>query len=434
MIHALRRFLVAATSVLLLIACQSNPVLFPTNPPAGKAQLLITFTEDQANQTLLPGGSARAYRAGAWEVPITLSATLNSLERNFGLQRQKIWWMDSLNVYCAVFAVENTDDMEVLVKHLKAEKKIKDVQVMNQFVVMSSPGPSVVYNDPHWQLQYGKFAQALSSLHEFSRGQSVRVGIIDTLSDQQHPDLQNQIAKQVNYVAPTGNKVPPARARHGTAMSGIIAAKGNNKTGLVGLAPEAEVFVYAACDSDGEAIARCNSFNVLQALEQAIKDKVQILNLSIAGPYDNLVEQVIDVANRQGMVILAAINIHKPQHSFPASLDGVIGVAEFSPFLDQERDLFGDWLLRSEKLSTLSGGGYQYFYGSSISTASMSGIAALYRSQASDSQTRNFINMLTAGHCEAESSSEFGEWARLLRKATTCVHPATSAVALTSGL
>ena len=414
--------------VALISACQPQlSHVFPTSPPAGYRQLLITF-KNSATPHTLPGGSLRSYRAGGdWVVPLELSNYIQQLEQQFALQRQKAWQMESIEKHCVVFTIAADSDLKAVLNDIKQQPFVDTVQLMQEFEVMTNvrtAASATHYNDTHARLQYGEHLEQLSALHELSRGQSVKIGVLDTVSDIHHPDLLGQVAQQYQYVAASQHQ-----ETHGTAIAGIIVAKANNGTGLVGLAPDAQLYVYGACESQGNAKARCNSFNVLQGLEQAIKDGVQVLNLSIAGPRDDLVEQVLEVAIARGMLVVASINPERPQQSYPALMPGVIGVAEMVPSqVGNSTDLseqFGDWLARSEKLSTLSGGGYQFFYGSSIATASVTGIAALLRSRQPAQSTSAFVNALARGDCDYLYQHRSERLERLLQKNTTCMQTMT---------
>lgn len=412
-----------ALIVVLCAGCQTQfNVTLPTAPPPGKTQILVTFVQQPGAQ-IVPGGSQRSYRQSAdWGVPLYLQERIKEIETEFDIEKQTGWLMDSIGVHCVVFLADAQRDVDQLINSIRVAPGVDFAQRMQSFTVMSTAPTSnentFHYNDDHLTVQYGSFVEQLSMLHAITRGKTVKVGVVDTMSDRLHPDLNGQIASQIIFVkSGTADNVAEF-AQHGTAVAGIIAAKGNNGVGLVGLAPEAELHVYAACDTDNSGPARCNTFNVLQSIEQAIKDQVQVLNLSIAGPHDQLIEKVLQVAQTQGMVIVAAVNSSSPENSFPATMTDVVAVQEV--IAKQDNDLFGDWLVKSEKLSTLSGGGYQFFYGSSISTASVSAIAALYRSAASAAETRQMAAALAAGDCAVVNDKLREKFAQVLQQSTTC--------------
>lgn len=384
-----------ALVALILSACQSSTIiqtdlskqLLPT-----KKHVLVTFAQSRGDNWV-PGGSARSYHAGQpWSVPLTIRKKISRLERDYGIQQVVAWPIETLSVHCAVFAVDQNAEIDAVLNRLRQEPDVAGAQVVNEFSLMGnatdlankdsakkvqSGDDSQSYNDPEFKLQYGDYVDDVRQLHSITRGKSAKVGLIDTRVDLNHPDLQSQDI--VQYLFVDDDLVP---ANHGTAMAGIIAAAADNHIGLVGLAPEAKLFTYAACRADiSNHRAQCNSINLLRAIEQAIRDDVRVLNLSLAGPYDPLIAQLLAVAHQRKMIVVAAVNREAPDLNFPASLPTVIGVDELDKGKRGEgntnSEFFADWIMRGEKLSTRAGGGYQFFYGSSVAAASVSSVAAL---------------------------------------------------------
>jgi subtilisin family serine protease len=434
--------LLSLTLVLSLFSCQHSAP--PHSLVDGSHQLLVTFNHQQS-RPWIPGGSGRTYHAGKnWSIPLHLQSQIKQLAKAFQLKEQDGWPISSLNLHCVVFHAGAERNFPELLTRIRNHPGVIGAQPMNEFVVMANqqtPRSSVssnnvstnnvpknnvlknntstnnvsstnTYNDPHFNLQYGQHGKHIRNLHHYTRGGNVKVAVIDTLADTQHPDLSGQINHQYNYV--NGSAMSE---HHGTAVAGVISARANNHTGLVGLAPEAGLFMYGACESRQPPSASCNSFNIAKALEQAIEDNVQVLNLSLAGPHDPLLEQLLGVALSKGMIIVAAINPEKTNASFPASLSGVIGV---NAAQNGSTSQFRNWLTDAEKLSTQSGGGYQFFYGNSMSAASVSGIAALVLSKTSPRKTEAILNTLITGDCGATQTKLTNEFVQLLYLSMGC--------------
>jgi minor extracellular serine protease Vpr len=109
-------------------------------------------------------------------------------------------------------------------------------------------------------------------------GKGVTVGVIDTGLDYSHPDLRRNYGGGRDLV--DNDKDPmettPRQGEptlHGTHVAGIIAANGK----LKGVAPEAKIIAYRALGPGGSGTTE----QVLAAIEQAAKDKVDIVNLSL---------------------------------------------------------------------------------------------------------------------------------------------------------
>ncbi|WP_147534980.1 S8 family serine peptidase [Bacillus marasmi] len=109
-------------------------------------------------------------------------------------------------------------------------------------------------------------------------GKGVTVGVIDTGIDYRHPDLSSNYKGGRDFV--DGDKDPMETKGiaglstiHGTHVAGIIAANGRMK----GVAPEADIIAYRALGPGGSGTTE----QVIAAIEQAIEDKVDVLNLSL---------------------------------------------------------------------------------------------------------------------------------------------------------
>src|SRR3546814_14889881 len=111
------------------------------------------------------------------------------------------------------------------------------------------------YNDPYVQLQRG-FAEIDAALAQrVSQGEGVDVALVDTGVDTAHPDLKGRIRGIHDMV---GDSVTPMYGdRHGTEVAGLIAAVGNNRLGLVGVAPEATLRVYKARSAERRVGTEC---------------------------------------------------------------------------------------------------------------------------------------------------------------------------------
>ncbi|WP_059171845.1 S8 family serine peptidase [Bacillus sp. FJAT-27445] len=133
-------------------------------------------------------------------------------------------------------------------------------------------------------------------------GEGVTVGVIDTGIDYTHPDLRRNYGGGKDLV--DGDSDPMETSgphgvgtNHGTHVAGIIA--GNGK--IQGVAPRATVKAYRALGPGGKGTTEL----VLAAIEEAIKDQVDILNLSLGsavnGP-DLPVSAALNRAAEKGIV------------------------------------------------------------------------------------------------------------------------------------
>jgi subtilisin family serine protease len=236
---------------------------------------------------------------------------------------------------------------------------------------MVAPGAS--FDDPYAKLQSNVSALDVAEAHAFSRGSGIRVAIIDTGVDTRHPDLAGRTQLTRNYI--DSDDVEFRNDRHGTQIAGLIAASANNGIGVVGVAPDVRLLAYKACwQASASSAGRCNSFTVAQALADAFTAKAQVINLSLVGPSDPLLEALIAKAVEAGIIVVGAVS-SDPRFGFPAKLPGVLAVAEAEDSRQEGKDV-----LRAparDILTLVPNGHYDFASGSSLATAQVSGVVAL---------------------------------------------------------
>lgn len=146
-------------------------------------------------------------------------------------------------------------------------------------------------------------------------GQGVRVGVIDTGLDFNHPAFAGRVVAQYDFVGdaygsngnytPVPGGVPQDCAGHGTHVAGIVG--GNDpSTGFKGVAPQASFGVYRVFGCDGGT----SEDNLVDALEKAYLDGMQVVNLSIGSAFENWsTTPSALVANRltkKGVIVVAS--------------------------------------------------------------------------------------------------------------------------------
>ncbi|NUN70511.1 MAG: S8 family serine peptidase [Bacteroidetes bacterium] len=137
-------------------------------------------------------------------------------------------------------------------------------------------------------------------------GAGVRIGVIDTGVDYLHEAFGGRMGSGAviagGYDLVNNDPDPMDDNGHGTHVTGIIC--GNSAT-LSGAAKDASVFVYKALDQSGNGTTSA----VLAAIERAIADSVQILNMSLGTPGgspDDPLSSAVNRAVRAGIVVVVA--------------------------------------------------------------------------------------------------------------------------------
>jgi len=138
------------------------------------------------------------------------------------------------------------------------------------------------------------------------------------------------------------------------------------------VAPDARLLALRACwadppDAEG---ANCTSFTLAKALQHALSQRARIINLSLTGPRDRLLERLLDVAAERGIVLVGAA--HGQAAQFPAAHPSVIAVSVLPGGATSTIAAPG-----TNILSTAPNASWGYVSGSSFSAAQVSGVAAL---------------------------------------------------------
>jgi len=295
---------------------------------------------------------------------------MRALENDYGMREVSAWPIDPLHMHCAVLEVPEGTDRRTLLAALAHDPRIKLAEPLQSFATRTEP-----YNDPYVGLQRGFQQMDVADAHSWSRGEGVRVAVIDTGADTEHPDLRGNIAAAVNFVDSDDGQF--RHDRHGTEMAGVIAAVANNREGIVGIAPGARLLLFKACwqarlDADA---ARCNSFTLARALVAAFDAHAQIVNLSLAGPADPLLADLIRAGLRRGMLFVGAAPADMSEGN--AGLLHQPGVIEVASAGNQSPLGSALYAPGREILTLLPGGRYDFASGDSIATAQVSGVLAL---------------------------------------------------------
>lgn len=140
---------------------------------------------------------------------------------------------------------------------------------------------------------------------------SLRIGMIDT-AVASHPALKGTAIEARDFV--TTNRTAPTQ--HGTAIASILASEGSSRI------VSANVF-----KSDGSR-PFTSSDAIVRALEWMVDGDVSVINISLAGPRNAILDKLIQRATTDGHVIVAAAGNGGPNAppAYPAAVPSVIAV------------------------------------------------------------------------------------------------------------
>ena len=213
-----------------------------------------------------------------------------------------------------------------------------------------------------------------------NKGLGIRVAVLDTGIDYTHEDLDGNYQGGYDFVFNDDDPFDDNTHSHGTHVAGIIAAE-ENGLGVIGAAPEVDLFAVKILDGAGFGTVEW----VIAGIEWAVNNNVEIINMSIEGPDNQGLSDACDAAYNAGVLLVAAGGNDSTGNGtvrFPAAYDSVIAVtatdpadmpAYFSP-MGEEVELAAPGV---EVLSTVAGGGYDYLSGTSQAAPHVTGVAAL---------------------------------------------------------
>jgi subtilase family protein len=357
---ALRALLAALIAVASCVVT-AQPTASP-DATAADRQVLVMLRLAPAHfrpdASYLGSYDAQATRAARQRIASQLAA-------RYDLRIVDSWPMASLGVDCFVMEAGKDVPMEPLIDALAHDERVESIQGMNLFHVLG-------HDDSLYRLQPTRTLWHLDEIHHVATGNGVRVAAIDSGVELDHPDLRGRIALSRNFV--DGQEF--IAESHGTAVAGIIGARADDGKGIVGVAPEATLLALRACWQPAPAAdaAVCSTFTLAKALQFALDNQANVINLSLGGPRDRLLARLLDFAGTRGIAVVAAADARSGDGGFPASHTGVLAVATEDGQHSSEAALLAPG---RDIPATLTGKRWGFVSGSSFAAAEVTGLVAL---------------------------------------------------------
>ncbi len=166
-------------------------------------------------------------------------------------------------------------------KYIESLINNKNVQKINSYTYYKSVDKKINSNNQiekySWDID--KVTNNRKTYFIEKGNHSIVIAIIDSGIDISHPDLKENIIKGKSYIS--NDLSLKDNSGHGTMVAGIIAANGTMK----GISPRIAIKPYKVFDSNNN----CNSEDVICSIVDAVKDKVDIINLSL-GTYKSIIK------------------------------------------------------------------------------------------------------------------------------------------------
>ena len=347
---------------------------------------------------------------------------------------------------CALGAIDETKYNQILCLTLKCSSKVGVLEAIDRLesrkdIIYVGPSytaslQSTYPNDHYYEEdQWGMEKIEMPKAWDITKGSTaVLVGVIDSGIDASHDDLEGQLYPDLHMDftgnAPQEIDTPIDTYGHGTAVAGIIGAKGNNSIGVTGVCWNVSlVSLRVAIGEEWVSEDR-----VAAAIDYANGENIPILNLSLRVDHSALLQEAVETY--PGLMVCAAGNDGTDNDLIPVypasySSSNIISVgAAFSrderfyeSVLDENGkrvkvgsnygvstvDLFAPGVgIRT----TVPDDGYDYLSRTSMATPFVTGVAALmlsYNPYLTSTQIRQIIIDNVDVIYDADGNSVFGE-------------------------
>lgn len=291
-------------------------------------------------------------------------------------------------------------------------------------------------NDKNWSQQWAMpYIQAPTAWDQTTGSRSVIAAVIDTGIDHTHPDLKNNMWTNLSekngrlgvdddnngyiddiygydFVDNSGKTTPGNKPddAHGTHVSGIIGASGNNSVGVAGISWQVRLMAVRILkanprvQSNSDPLMVGSTSGYISGVYYAVENRAQVLNLSIGQiqPYSPAEQQAFAYSISKNVlpVVAAGNNASDARMATPAAIPGAFAVGA----TDGTNDLanfsnFGDRIdivaPGTAIYSTVPNGKYDYMSGTSMAAPLVTGTAALLLSIQPNYSPRELAQVLT---------------------------------------
>jgi type VII secretion-associated serine protease mycosin len=169
-----------------------------------------------------------------------------------------------------------------------------------QVLSYEEDAPVHALGDPLRPQQWALDAVPYESSWAVTRGNGVKVAVVDTGVLGDHEDLAGSVIPGKDYVGNTDGRIDPGG--HGTHVAGIIAAHVNNGVGIAGAAPGVQIMPVRVLDGKGQG----STSNVALGIIWAVDHGARVINLSLGGGPSPGIETAMQYANSKNAVVIAA--------------------------------------------------------------------------------------------------------------------------------
>ncbi|MFJ5955493.1 S8 family serine peptidase [Paenarthrobacter sp. NPDC092416] len=278
--------------------------------------------------------------------------------------------------------------------------------------------------------EYWLKESGITNAWQVSKGAGVKVAIIDSGVDGNHPDLKGVVVGGTDVSgagAANGQKSIGAKTEHGTLVATMLAGRGHTTPtaspspsatptvppaggpdGIVGVAPEAQILAVSTWLGSPNPGGKTDQEQIPQAVRWAVDNGAKVINISLGSTspdWPQSWDAAFLYAEQKDVVIVAAAGNRvggNVQVGAPATIPGVLTVAgldrEGQASIDSSSQgiSIGVAAPAEDLLGGMPGGGYAQWAGTSGSAPIVSGVAALIRSKWPEMSASQVINRIVS--------------------------------------
>lgn len=238
----------------------------------------------------------------------------------------------------------------------------------------SASNRKLIHNGIPWGIEKINAPQAW----QYTTGRNIKIGVIDTGINYNHPALRDSILPGINLV--DRSRPPKDDNGHGTHISGTIAAS-NPAHGMIGVAPHALIVPVKAFDEHGSAYVS----DIALAIDWCVRNGVNIINMSFGmRTKSKAMLSAVNRAYQKGVIIVASSGNDSKRKSidYPARYLNTVSVGatnanrKITPF--SNRGVYIDIYAPGDRIvSAWLNNDYHEMNGTSMATSHVSGAIAL---------------------------------------------------------
>lgn len=332
--------------------------------------------------------------------PANNPGSVKGLAKKYGLEASNQVVLSSVNTGMLVANTKGQNPLN-LSKMINQKEKSVEASTNNVF----KPAATTFNN------AYSMYETGVRYVHATTKGKGVTICMVDTPIDIFHPSLSNSLIETLDLF--DFDEKSPESMLHGTSVAGVLVSQNKH----IGIAPQAKLFAVGAfrAEPNQPNNLKGTSSDVAKALDACIQHKADVINLSFTGGKDSLVEKMVNKAINKGIVVVAAAGNGGKWGSaiYPALIPGVLtatAVDENQKLFDMaDKGLFIDYAAPGVNILTIAPQGkYKLATGTSISSAHVSGIAALLLSRKGNKNINKVLQQTAVDLGKPGRDQEYG--------------------------